>query len=195
VVLKLQSTLSSANAHGVEPGGVRRWSVPHTAHKISISVGDAALAEALDAALVMRPEFIVVRDEEAEVIIADARLPESDFAGRGQVLVVGSGERRAGETAIDSLDPYLILSAAAVLASGYRLIQERPAPELIHLSAREREVAGLLVEGASNKLIARELDISVHTAKFHVTAVLDKLGARNRSDAVAIALREGLVTL
>ena len=63
------------------------------------------------------------------------------------------------------------------------------------LSQREQEVAGLLLEGASNKVIARELDISVHTAKFHVTQILDKLGARNRADAVSMILREGLVTL
>ena len=43
--------------------------------------------------------------------------------------------------------------------------------------------------------IARGLDISVHTAKFHVTAILDKLGARNRADAVSIILREGLVSI
>jgi DNA-binding CsgD family transcriptional regulator len=63
------------------------------------------------------------------------------------------------------------------------------------LSAREQQVAELLVEGASNKLIARRLGISVHTAKFHVAAVLEKLGARNRADAVAIVMREGLVVV
>lgn len=63
------------------------------------------------------------------------------------------------------------------------------------LSHREQQVAGLLLEGASNKLIARRLDISVHTAKFHVTRILDKLGAQNRADAVSIILRDGLVTL
>jgi two-component system nitrate/nitrite response regulator NarL len=63
------------------------------------------------------------------------------------------------------------------------------------LSERETAILMRLMHGESNKVIARELDISVHTAKFHVTAVLDKLGARNRADAVAIALREGVVTL
>ena len=53
----------------------------------------------------------------------------------------------------------------------------------------------LLVEGAPNKAIARALGISVRTAKFHVAAVLAKLHARNRSEAVAIALRDGLVLL
>jgi DNA-binding NarL/FixJ family response regulator len=65
----------------------------------------------------------------------------------------------------------------------------------IALTAREGEVLGLLVHGASNKSIARALDISVHTAKFHVASVFAKLGARNRSDAVAIGIRRGLVLL
>lgn len=65
----------------------------------------------------------------------------------------------------------------------------------IALTARETEVLELLAHGASNKFIARELDISVHTAKFHVASVLAKLGARNRSDAVVIGIRRGLVLL
>jgi DNA-binding NarL/FixJ family response regulator len=63
------------------------------------------------------------------------------------------------------------------------------------LTPREGEVAALLLEGASNKAIARRLDISVHTAKFHVTQILEKLGAQNRADAVSIILRDGLVAL
>ncbi|TIM33860.1 MAG: helix-turn-helix transcriptional regulator [Mesorhizobium sp.] len=61
------------------------------------------------------------------------------------------------------------------------------------LSPREREVLALLAEGAPNKVIARRLNISVHTAKFHVAAILIKLGAANRTDAIAIAMRQGLV--
>ncbi len=49
----------------------------------------------------------------------------------------------------------------------------------------------LLAEGAPNKMIARRLGISVHTAKFHVAAILVKLGAVNRTDA--IAMWQGLV--
>ena len=63
----------------------------------------------------------------------------------------------------------------------------------IVLTQREKQVVALLAEGASNKLIARRLGISVHTAKFHVAAILQKLGAVNRTDAIAIAMREGLV--
>ena len=61
------------------------------------------------------------------------------------------------------------------------------------LSPREAEVLSLLAEGAPNKVIARRLNISVHTAKFHVAAILIKLGAANRTDAIAIAMRQGLV--
>jgi two-component system nitrate/nitrite response regulator NarL len=57
------------------------------------------------------------------------------------------------------------------------------------LSAREMEVARLLVEGVSNKEIARTLGIEVVTAKRHVGNILRKLGARNRTQA-ALCLRE-----
>lgn len=95
----------------------------------------------------------------------------------------------------------LVEAAALLVAAGYRVEPMPPAPPLdreappMALTPREKQVAELLVEGASNKVIARRLGISVHTAKFHVAAVLEKLEARNRSDAVAIALRDGLVAL
>lgn len=63
------------------------------------------------------------------------------------------------------------------------------------LTAREAEVLALLAEGSSNKIIARRLGISVHTAKFHVAALLDKLDAIGRTDAVVQAARLGLILL
>src|SRR5205823_8452734 len=67
--------------------------------------------------------------------------------------------------------------------------------EAFHLTAREREVLSLLAEGASNKEVARKLGISVHTAKFHVASLLEKLDATGRTDAVAHAVRLGLLML
>jgi DNA-binding CsgD family transcriptional regulator len=61
------------------------------------------------------------------------------------------------------------------------------------LSSREREVLALLAGGASNKEIAIALTLSISTVKFHVAAITEKLGARSRVDAVAIAVRAGLV--
>ena len=63
------------------------------------------------------------------------------------------------------------------------------------LTPRELEVLGLLAEGVSNKAIARRLGISVHTAKFHVGSLLDKLDAIGRTDAVAHAARIGILVL
>jgi DNA-binding CsgD family transcriptional regulator len=63
------------------------------------------------------------------------------------------------------------------------------------LTPREQEVLTLLAEGASNKAIARRLGISVHTAKFHVSSLLDKLDAVGRTDAVSHAARLGVINL
>ena len=52
----------------------------------------------------------------------------------------------------------------------------------------------LLALGLSNREIAARLGVSPHTAKFHVNAVLGKLGASSRTEAVALAARLGLVT-
>jgi len=65
----------------------------------------------------------------------------------------------------------------------------------VPLTPRELEVLSLLAEGASNKTIARRLGISVHTAKFHVGSLLDKLDALGRTDAVAHAARRGVIHL
>ena len=70
-----------------------------------------------------------------------------------------------------------------------------PADSDAGLTPREIEVLALLAEGASNKLIARRLGISVHTAKFHVGSLLDKLDATGRTDAIAHAVRLGVIHL
>lgn len=66
-------------------------------------------------------------------------------------------------------------------------------PREFHLSAREREVAGYLAKGASNKEIARALDLQVVTVKLHVRGVCKKLGAHNRTQAAMIAKDNNLV--
>ena len=83
------------------------------------------------------------------------------------------------------------MPADAVVVSGATPTAEPDLP----LTARELEVLALLAEGASNKIIARRLGISVHTAKFHVGSLLDKLDAVGRTDAVAHAARRGVIQL
>ena len=63
------------------------------------------------------------------------------------------------------------------------------------LTAREIEVLAAMADGASNKEIARRLEISFHTVKFHVAAILDKLEAESRTEAVVKASQLGIVML
>jgi DNA-binding CsgD family transcriptional regulator len=84
---------------------------------------------------------------------------------------------------------------AAALAVVSRSRRERSERDEFELTPRERDVLALMAEGASNKQIARQLGISVHTAKFHVASVLEKLDATGRTDAVAHAARMGVIHL
>jgi DNA-binding NarL/FixJ family response regulator len=63
------------------------------------------------------------------------------------------------------------------------------------LTSRETEVLERLAEGLPNKAIAARLGISDQTVKFHVASICGKLGAANRTDAVRLAVRRGLVAL
>ena len=114
--------------------------------------------------------------------------------------------------AIDVADPAFADRIASVLADveGLELVGKDDEPDAlvvaalgaateleanIALTARELEVLALLAEGASNKLIARRLGISAHTAKYHVASLLEKLDAVSRTDAVAHAARIGVLHL
>ncbi len=76
-----------------------------------------------------------------------------------------------------------------------KLLQELTAPRRFAglLSERERAVLRLVAAGLSNKQIARSLSISERTVKFHVTSILNKVGADNRAQAVALATQRGLL--
>jgi len=63
------------------------------------------------------------------------------------------------------------------------------------LTPREHEVLEMMVEGLSNKEIAVQLSVSIHTVKFHISSILGKLGAATRTEATTIGLRRGLITI
>ncbi len=88
--------------------------------------------------------------------------------------------------------------ADAVFADSARIDPSHPggsAAPVDALTARELEVINLIAEGLPNKTIAARLHISEHTVKFHVNAILTKLGAQSRTEAVVRATRLGLITL
>ena len=72
---------------------------------------------------------------------------------------------------------------------------EAVAAAFARLSPRQQEVATLLLQGKSNKVIARQLDISEGTVKAHVSAIFQILGAKNRVEAVIIAAKSGIKVL
>ena len=89
--------------------------------------------------------------------------------------------------------------AIRAVARGEMWIDPRVAARVValarapRLSPREREVLRLLAEGKSNKEIAAALRITERTVKFHVTSLFNKLGAENRTQAVALARERGWV--
>ncbi len=95
---------------------------------------------------------------------------------------------RAAAQELVVLDPAL----AAVLVP-HRHPETNPRVEA--LTPRELEVLQLLAEGLANKAIAQRLRVSEHTVKFHVNAILGKLNAHSRTDAVVRATRLGLIIL
>lgn len=86
--------------------------------------------------------------------------------------------------AVDSLLPVLPSAARAL-----------PTPPIQALTPREIEVLGMLAEGLGNKTIARQLGISEHTVKFHVSSIFSKLNASSRTEAVTLGARQGLIML
>ena len=70
-----------------------------------------------------------------------------------------------------------------------------PAAALDELTTREIEVLRMMAEGLGNKQIASRLGISDHTIKFHISSILDKLGASSRTEAVTLGIRMGLILL
>ena len=116
-------------------------------------------------------------------------------------LAVSDPELRARLAALLRRDPDLILVGPSEPAD--LVLEENGASPLggtaveedTELSPRELEVLRLMALGLGNKLIAHELGISAHTAKFHVAAVFSKLGVHSRTEAVALGMRRGLVPL
>ncbi|MCF2970584.1 response regulator transcription factor [Synechococcus sp. Nb3U1] len=81
--------------------------------------------------------------------------------------------------------------ALSLTSAGNSALGETP-PQL---TPREIEVLTLLAEGSGNKTIAKQLHISEHTVKFHITSLFNKLGATSRTEAVTAGIKLGLILL
>jgi DNA-binding NarL/FixJ family response regulator len=152
-----------------------------------------------------------------DVVLAEG-LRAEDLAGLGEHatrFIVLAEQEDAADVAVAGAAAVLprdasadmIGAAIALAGQGLRLLPDlalrtlagidaAPHPdEAPLLTPREREVLAAMADGAPNKVIARRLGISFHTAKFHVASILTKLDADTRTEALARAARMGLVML
>ena len=175
-------------------------------------VGEAGNGEqAVARALKLRPD-VVVMDlvmPKRDGVAATAELREKLPTARCLILT-SFGTSKELKSALDAGAAGILLKSTAngKLVSAIRkvatgksviaddvgqLITEEPAiPEL---STRQREILESLTRGLSNHEIALQLDISAESVKTHMTKLFEKLGAANRAEAVAIALRKHLLKI
>jgi DNA-binding NarL/FixJ family response regulator len=169
-------------APGPEVQSSLRRSAPEVA-AFDLGAGDAR-SESLRDLAGRLPVVALLSDgsQAAEALAAGAR---------GAVFRDAPAERMAAALAAAARG--LVALDAGIAAS---VVRAPPAVALDEpLTPRELQVLALLAEGLANKAIAVRLGISEHTAKFHVNAILGKLGAESRSEAIVRAARLGLVVL
>lgn len=175
-------------------------------------VGEAGSGEeALVEAARLRPDLVLMDLEMPVVdgIEAIRRLRAADPSVQVVVLtafdtddrIVGAIQAGAQGYLLKGAPRAEIFAAIRTVSAGGALIPPVVASKLLRqvrenpdaLTAREIEVLGLVAAGLANREIAARLSISERTAKFHVSSVLAKLGAKNRTQAVRLARERGLV--
>jgi two-component system, NarL family, nitrate/nitrite response regulator NarL len=169
-------------------------------------VGQGSADEALRLA---RAADVVLWDSGSSPLTLDA-----DDGAAAHILVLTSDEREAAQALAEGARGVLprevsadrLVMAVSAVHEGLLVIDESfsdavgvrhgPVTRLAEpLTSRELQVLALLSEGLSNKAIASRLEISESTAKFHVAAILGKLGVGSRAEAIVQAARLGLVVL
>jgi DNA-binding NarL/FixJ family response regulator len=127
----------------------------------------------------------------------DANLFEAIKSGaEGYLLKDASGEelQRTLEAVVSGKPALSSGLATKILGEFVRLTQEGPKASDDALTPREQEVLQLVAQGATNPEVAAKLHLSRHTVNFHVKNILHKLHLKNRAQAVAYAVRTGLVS-
>jgi len=182
-------------------------------------VGEAATGlEAVQKFEALQPDVILLDLEMPEIDGVEAlrRLRDADPNVRAIVFTAFDTDERILGAVQAGAKGYLLkgapreelFNAIRVVHAGGVLLQPIVTSKLLHsissheeqagtslepLTARELEVLRLMSQGLQNKEIAAALVISERTVKFHVSSILSKLGAGNRTEAVTIAVRQGLI--
>lgn len=149
------------------------------------------------------PRVIIVGVSDFTAAAAAMREPESNIRGILPAYASDAEIQYAIEAAAAGLQvfhPDVLDHVMEAVAKGTSVIPQQDSNEFRDsadqpLSPRENEVLGLLAQGLANKEIAWRLKISEHTVKFHITSIFNKLNASTRTEAVAIGIRQGLISL
>ena len=153
---------------------------------------------ALQQIMKQRPETKVII---FTVFDTDERILTAVQAGAQGYLLKGDAPRNEIFRAVRTVYGGGALLQPVVAGKLLRQVQTQTAPngpdqsEVEELTEREQDVLELIGQGMANKEIAQKLVISERTVKFHVSAILAKLGAGNRTEATRIAAQRGLIKL
>jgi len=159
-------------------------------HQPDVTLMDIRLPDrsGIDALIAIRSEFPEARIVMLTTFEGDAEIQRALRAGaRGYML--------------KSMPPGELLAGIRDVHAGRKRIPPEVAAQLAAhvgeeiLTARELEVLVLLADGMRNAQIADRLVVSGKTVKVHVKHIMEKLGAKDRTEAVAIALRRGIIQL
>ena len=165
--------------------------------------------------------LVVFRQEQPDATLMDLRMPQMDGvaaitaictefpAARIIVLTTYEGDEdiyqglRAGAKGylLKDAEPEELLSAIRAVQKGQKHIPPQVGAKLLErmtspeLSDRELEVLQLITTGKSTQAISKALHITERTVNFHINHILSKLGVEDRTQAVIVALRRGIVSL
>jgi DNA-binding NarL/FixJ family response regulator len=163
--------------------------------------------------------FVVDASRDSGAVVATISGGPSDIGADIPIVVLESADNGAGSDLLRqgaravlpaTVSPAEMIAALRAVTSGLIVLHpltitalphaaintSRTTEELVEpLTKREKEVLQMLAAGLGNKEIAAKLNISDHTAKFHVGSILGKLGVSTRAEAVAMGIRRGFVLL
>jgi two-component system nitrate/nitrite response regulator NarL len=161
---------------------------------VAIYALDSLRRTALSRVVAEAGHIVVGAQDIADVVLADGDCPSGETRpvvtlGGADYDLPGVLSRHADASQIDAairaVSAGLIVRVPDMMDAGFGSMRETYGHAL--LTPRELEVLATLAEGLTNKAIARRLNISLHTVKFHIESLFRKLGARTRTEAVAKA--------
>jgi DNA-binding NarL/FixJ family response regulator len=186
----IEAKLRSAPALRVVTGdlaGLPELVERHQPAVLVLATSSRGVNAALDRLGALLPAVVVLTSEPHEVWTSAAR--------RAGIRAVLPADATAAElsVAISAATAGLILLHPDALRSAPRA--RATSGDTPDLTQREHEILEMMAEGLSNRTIALRLKISRYTVKFHVAAILAKLVATSRTEAVTLGVRHGLISL